>query len=174
MTSGSLRSPEVTLNYLLENFILEENFDINFIDIIPTEKKNGDTPILSMDDQSPRYHINFIQSDIILQFDIYADSVQEVYLMYTGAVKVPLIVKQVGFSKWSVSLKFPSIAIGALCFGSYLYLYLPGAINVQKIVKLGRNFISKDRCRIGNTFLQEFDFIKFEIDDNTYTIYNDF
>jgi hypothetical protein len=54
----------------------------------------------------------------------------------------------------------------------YVYLDLPGAVNVKRVVSLSKRFISKDGGLIGNEFLQASHKISFDLYGQTCTIYD--
>ena len=133
-----------TLDKLLVNYTLEEGYNI---DECPCSELN-------------KYDAWFNGHDVIFQFTIHAQDVKEAYLIFPG-YRVAIIPKRTCIETWVIYLKFPGIAIGAFCFSMYVYLQLPWAVNVRRVVSLSKRFISKDRRLIGNEFLQASRSIRF-------------
>ena len=147
-----------SLDELLTNYTLEDEYYVN------------ECPCLELN----KYDAGGGNSnDIIFQFTICAQAVNDAYV-YIHGYQIPVVPKQILFEEWVICLKFPNLAVGALTFGGYVYLYLPGAINVLKVVKISKRFISKDRSLIGNTLLPAYGSISFDLYSQTYTIHNSF
>lgn len=146
-----------TLDYLLVNYTLEEEYIIHECEC-KCSKIN-------------RYNVSTFEHDVIFQFTIQAQDVKEAFVLFHG-YRVQVVPKQVCFEEWVISLKFPGIAIGAFCFSMYVWLDLPGAVNVQRVISLSKRFISKDRGLIGNEFLQASHKISFDLYGQTCTIYD--
>jgi hypothetical protein len=144
-----------TLDALLVNYALEEEY---IIDECPCSELN-------------KYDAWSNGHDVIFQYTIQAQDVKEAFVLFHG-YRVPVVPKQIGFEKWVICLKFPGIAIGAFCFSMYVYLHLPGAVNVQRVESLSKRFISKDRNVIGNKFLQASRNISFDLQGQTCTIFD--
>jgi hypothetical protein len=100
--------------------------------------------------------------DVIFQFTIHAQYVKDAFIIFHG-YNVPVIPKQICGEKWAICLKFPGIAIGAFCFSMYVYLHLPGAINIRSVISLSKRFIPKDRKLIENKILQSARKISFDL-----------
>jgi hypothetical protein len=142
-----------TLDDLLINYTLEEEYYINECEC-PCTRNN-------------KYDI-FSGEDVIFQFTIQANYVKDAFIIFQGS-QVPVVPKQIQIDGWVICLKFPSIAISALCRGEDIYLYLPGAVNVESVVSLSKCFISKDRSIVVNV-LQSFRKISFALNGQTCTI----
>ena len=144
-----------TLDHLLANYTLEEEYIID------------ECPCLELN----KYDAWINGHDIIFQFTIHAQDVQEAYLIFPG-YRVSVVPKQIGFEQWVICLQFPGIAIGAFCFSMCVSLYLPGAVDVQRVISISKRFISKDRRWIGNEFLQASRQISFELHGQICSIFD--
>ena len=114
-----------TLDHLLANYTLEEEYIID------------ECPCLELN----KYDAWSNGHDIILQFTIHAQDVQEAYLIFPG-YRVSVVPKQIGFEQWVICLQFPGIAIGAFCFSMCVSLYLPGAVDVQRVISISKRFLN--------------------------------
>jgi hypothetical protein len=148
-----------TLNDLLAKYTLEEEYNIE-IDECPCLKLN-------------KYNVGVDGNDVVFQFTIVAKDVKEAFI-YIHGEQIQVVPKRVLPEQWVICLIFPNIAIRALTFGGYIKLYLPDAVNIQRIVKLSKRFISKDRKLIGNELLRACGSLSFDIQGKSYTIYNSF